>query len=132
MTKRRARVLYFSSLLAVLAVVQLNAQVEQLRGGFRPFSHPPGRVAYSWDMFAIRLDRCVVGWDPPLAIDGQRVARWHDRVPPLEFDTVFNDADWYLAAAGRGCQYRTQAATVAYLQCFRSNGTADEHRYNCP
>ncbi len=130
--KGRARVLYFSGLLAALAAVQLGAQVEQLRAGFRPFSHPPVRVPYSWDMFAIRLDRCIVGWDPPLEIEGQRVARWHDRIPAVEFDTVFNDADWYGAAAARGCQYRTQAATRTYLRCFRSDGTADERVYDCP
>ena len=54
-------------------------------------------------MFAIRLDRCIVGWDPPLEVEGQRVARWHDRIPAIEFDTVFNDSDWYVAAAARGC-----------------------------
>jgi hypothetical protein len=130
--KVRARVLYFGGLFAVLTAVQVGAQFEQLRAGFRPFSHAPTRVPYSWDMFAIHIDRCIVGWDPPLAVDGQHVARWHDRIPALEFDTVFNDADWYLAAAGRGCDYRTQAATTVYLKCFRSNGTADEHSYACP
>jgi hypothetical protein len=130
--KARARVLYFSGLLGLLVIVQLGALVEQFRSGFRPFAHPPGRVPYSWDMFAIRLDRCIVGWDPPLEVEGQRVARWHDRIPALEFDTVFNDSDWYEAAAGRGCQYRTRAATTTYLRCFRSDGTTDERSYACP
>ena len=83
-------------------------------------------------MFAIRLDRCVVGWDPPLDVDGQRVARWHDRLPDLEFDTVFNDADWYASAAERGCAYRTRAATTAYLKCFSSDGRTDERSFDCP
>jgi len=130
--KSRARAVYFALLLGTLAAVQLRAQVVQVQSGFRPLSHPPVRVAYSWDMFAIRLDRCVVGWDPPLAIDGERVARWHDRLPALEFDAVFNDANWYIAAAERGCIYRTQAATVAYLTCFSSSGKADERSYDCP
>jgi hypothetical protein len=130
--KARARVLYFAGLFGLLVAVQVRAQAQQLQSGFRPFSHPPVRVPYSWDMFAIRLDRCIVGWDPPLEVEGRRVARWHDRIPALEFDTVFNDVDWYRAAAARGCEYRTQAATIAYLRCFRSDGTADERAYDCP
>ena len=130
--KSRARPIYFALLLSLLAVVQLRAQVIQLQAGYRPLSHPPVRVPYSWDMFAIRLDRCVVGWDPPLNVDGERVARWHDRLPALEFDTMFNDADWYVSAAARGCEYRTRAATATYLKCFSSDGGVDERRYDCP
>ena len=130
--KSRERALYFALLLSLLALVQVRAQVVQLVAGFRPLSHPPVRVPYSWDMFAIRLDRCVVGWDPPLEVDGERVARWHDRLPALEFDAVFNDADWYAAAAARGCAYRTQAATTAYLRCFSSDGRTHERSFDCP
>ncbi|HTB76109.1 MAG TPA: hypothetical protein VK762_22825 [Polyangiaceae bacterium] len=130
--KSRARALYVAVLLGLLAAVQLRAQVVQLMSGYRPLSHPPTRVPYSWDMFAIRLDRCVVGWDPPLDVDGQRVARWHDRLPDLEFDTVFNDADWYASAAARGCAYRTRPATTVYLKCFSSDGRTDERSFDCP
>jgi len=128
----RGRVLYFGLLLSVLVAVQLRAQVVPLRSGYRPLRHPPVRVPYSWDMFAIRLDRCVIGWDPPLDVDGQRVARWHDRVPALEFDAVFNDIKWYEAAAARGCAYRTQVETIAYLRCFSSEGQANERSFDCP
>jgi hypothetical protein len=129
--KSRARVLYFALFLSLLVAVQLRAQVVQLEAGYRPLSHAPGRVPFSWDMFAIRLDRCVVGWDPPLEVDGQRVARWHDRLPAIEFDAVFNDVAWYEVAAQRGCAYRTQPATVAYLKCFSSDGRADERSFDC-
>jgi hypothetical protein len=129
--KSRARALYVAVLLSVLVLVQLGAQALQVQSGYRPLSHPPGRVPYSWDMFAIRIDRCVVGWDPPLEVDGQRVARWHDRLPTLEFDAVFNDADWYASAAARGCAFRTQAETTAYLKCFSSDGRVDEHAFDC-
>lgn len=128
----RARAIYVASLLAGLAVVQVAAQVAQVASGFRPLSHPPTRVPYSWDMFAIRLDRCVVGWDPPLEVDGELVARWHDREAPLEFDTVFNDASWYKANAARGCAYRTEARTVASLTCFSSDGGVHELSFDCP
>lgn len=130
--KSRARALYVAILLGVLAAVQLRAQVVQVLSGYRPLSHPPIRVPYSWDMFAIRLDRCVVGWDPPLDVDGQRVARWHDRLPDIEFDAVFNDADWYAAAAARGCAYRSHASTTVYLKCFSSDGRTNERSFDCP
>jgi hypothetical protein len=128
----RRRALYVAALLSGLALLQVGAQVLQVRAGFRPFAQPPVRVPYSWDMFAIRLDRCVIGWDPPLEVDGERVARWHDRLPLLEFDTVFNDADWYEAAAARGCAYRKEARTAAMLKCFRSNGEVHELGFDCP
>jgi hypothetical protein len=131
-TMRRARAVYVAALLVGLAALQVRAQVEQFRSGYRPFAHAPTRVPYSWDMFAIRLDRCVVGWDPPLQIEGQRVARWHDRLPDVEFDSIFNEASWYAAAAGRGCEYRTTPRTTAILKCFGSNGESHEFGFDCP
>jgi hypothetical protein len=128
----RVRALYFTTLLLALAVVQARAQVVQIASGFRPLAHPPIRVPYSWDMFAIRLDRCVVGWDPPLEVEGERVARWHDREAVIEFDTVFNDVAWYKEDATRGCAYRTQARTVASLMCFSSDGGVHGLSFVCP
>ena len=128
----RARLVYFGSLLAIMAIVQLRAQCQQVMSGFCPFSHPPTRVPYSWDMFAIRLDRCVVAWDPPLDIEGQRVGRWQDREPPFEFDTVFNDIAWYRSAVLRACTYRRGKPTIARLTCFRSDGEAHEFGFDCP
>jgi hypothetical protein len=130
--KSRHRALYVALLLMVLAAVQLRAQVLQLCAGYRPFAHPPTRVPYSWDMFAIRLDRCVVGWRPPLEIEGRSVARWHDREAPIEFDTVFNEAGHYVAAAERGCDYRRAPWTSAHLQCFSSDGGVREFTLDCP
>jgi hypothetical protein len=127
----RTRAVYVVSLLGVLAIVQLRAHVEQWLAGYRPLSHAPVRVPYSWDMFAIRLDRCVVGWDPPLDVEGEKVARWHDREPPIEFDTVFNDASWYMAAAARACAYHSPAPTKASLLCFSSDGRSHEYSFAC-
>jgi hypothetical protein len=112
--------------------MQVSAQIVQFASGFRPFSHAPTRVPYSWDMFAIRMERCVVTWDPPLDVDGERVSRWHDRLPGLEFDSVFNESDSYQAAAERGCSYRTGRPTVADLLCFGSDGGVHETSFHCP
>jgi hypothetical protein len=129
---RPGRYLYTGLLIVALASIQVSAQLGQLRSGFRPFAHAPTRVPYSWDMFAIRIERCVVRWDPPLDVDGERVARWHDRLPGLEFDSVFNDSDTYQAAAERGCAYRTARRTVADLLCFGGDGGVHETSFDCP
>jgi hypothetical protein len=130
--EHRGRYAYFAVLLVGLTTLQAYAQIRQVQSGFRPFSHAPARVPYSWDMFAIRIDRCVIGWDPPLRIDGESVARWHDRLSSMEFDTVFNDSDWYEAAAARGCGYSTAARTVARLTCFSGDGGVHEYGFYCP
>jgi hypothetical protein len=130
--RARAKVTYVAILLLCVAGVQVRAAFGQWAAGFRPFAHAPARVPYSWDMFAIRLDRCVVRWDPPLSIDGVRVARWSDRVWPIEFDSVYNDVDSYDAVAAAACAYRTAPATAIALECFLGDGGADDHSIACP
>jgi hypothetical protein len=132
--KRRAVLpyVYCASLCAALAAGQLWAEYGQLRDGFRPFSRAPVRVAYSWDMFSIRIDRCAISWDPPLLVDGRLVSRWTDRTWPLEFDTVYNRAATYVGAASRGCRYRGSPETVARLVCVTSDGTVHERTFQCP
>jgi hypothetical protein len=128
----RLQLAYVVALLAFLAGLQLRAEAGQIAAGFRPFAHPPARVAYSWDMFAIRLDRCAVQWEPPLAIDGRLVSTWRDRVWPIEFDSVYNDVHSYDSVARAACAYRTAPATEARLQCFLADGGVDEHSFECP
>lgn len=89
-------------------------------------------MPYSWDMFAIRLDRCVVGWAPPLAIEGERVATWHDRAYALEFDTIYDHARQYAAAALAACAFRTSARTRVTLTCAESDGTMATDAVGCP
>ena len=125
--------LYCAVLCGALAATQVVAEYGQLRAGFRPFSHAPTRVPYSWDMFSIRIDRCAMTWDPPVQIDGESVARWTDRTWPLEFDTVYNRAETYLGAAARGCMYREPAKkTIARLVCVTSDGAVHEPKFVCP
>ena len=123
---------YVVLLIAALAGLQVRAEIGQIAAGFRPFVHPPSRVAYSWDMFAIRMDRCAIRWDPPLSIEGQQVARWRDRVWPIEFDSVYNDIRSYEIVSTAACAYRSAPATVVTLQCFLGDGGVDEHSVDCP
>jgi len=127
-----ARILYCAALLAGLVLVQARAELTQVERGYRPFLHAPSRVPYSWDMFAIRLDRCVLTWDPPLSVEGQRVGAWRDRTYPIEFDTVYNRVRDYGAAAVAACGFRTAARTRTSLTCATADGRIDRHAFDCP
>jgi hypothetical protein len=83
-------------------------------------------------MFAIRLERCAIRWDPPLAIEGKRVSTWHDRSFPIEFDTVYDRARAYYGAARTGCLFRSQTKTVTTVVCVHGDGTIDEGSAECP
>ncbi len=129
MTPRRLA--YFGAVLGLLVVVQAGAQVIQLRRGFRLFSVAPQRVAMSWDMFAIRIDRCEVTFDPPLSIEGKAVRRWHDRGAPLEWDTVYNDMPHWETGAKAACTYKT-GPTKIHLECATAQGEIVERSIDCP
>lgn len=123
---------YVACLCALLVGVQARALLVQVGEGFKPFRHPPSRVPFSWDMFAIKIERCTVAWDPPLSIEGKRVARWQDRGVPLEFDSVFNEATSYGDAAKRGCAYKVAQGTTARVDCAYSDGQVHELTVVCP
>ncbi len=131
MTPARWHGFYCLALLAALVLVQGRAEVRQWEGGYRPFGPAPVRVPYSWDMFAIRIDRCSIRWDPPIEIAGARVSRWHDRTFPLEFDTVYDRAQAYEGAAQLGCAFRTTPKTVFNLVCVHGDGLIDESSFAC-
>src|SRR5262249_39155039 len=73
---------------AGLVIVQALAFGAQIKAGFRPFGAPPRRVPFSWDMFAVRIERCDLRWDPPLPL-GDGVTHLHDMAPAVEWDPVF-------------------------------------------
>ena len=130
--QKQIKLVYIISLCTVLAGVQGTALRMQFHLGFRPVHHSPQRVAFSWDMFAIAIERCTVDWTPPLSIDGKSVARWQDRNLPLEFDSVFNRAADYEVAAKRACVYKTNAMTTALITCAGSDGQVHERTLRCP
>jgi hypothetical protein len=116
----RARRLGIALLLAGLVAVQAIAFGTQIRAGFRPFGGPPGRVPFSWDMFAVRIERCDLRWDPPLRL-GDDVARLHDVAAPLEWDPAYDRRDDYREVGRRGCVF-AQAPTRVTLRCFTPEG----------
>jgi hypothetical protein len=128
----QGRSLYCSLLLTSLVGIQLGAQIAQLRGGFRPFAHAPARVLFSWDMFAIAIDRCAVRWEPPISIEGKPVSAWRSRTARFEFDTVYNSVADYETAARAACAFKTSARTVARLVCLTRDGGIGEEDLDCP
>src|SRR3954469_15001752 len=85
-----------------LGTTQAVAFGAQLAAGFRPFGGPPGRVPFSWDMFAIRIERCDLRWDPPLPL-GTGVARLHDMAPLLEWDPTYDRREEYRMIGQEAC-----------------------------
>jgi hypothetical protein len=126
------RALYVIALSAVVIVVQVRAQALQVAGGYRPFGRAAKRVAFSWDMFAVRIERCAVTWDPPLLIEGKRVARWRDRGTYFEWDTAMADLDGYEQEALKACDFVTAPGTMIQLSCVNSDGGRSAERFRCP
>jgi hypothetical protein len=129
---RRLKYMYIACILALLVGVQVFAQAAQIASGYRPLTHAPARVPFSWDMFAIKIERCAVGWEPPLWIEGSPVKRWRDRSAAIEFDTVYDEAAYYDEAAAAGCAFKTSAATATTVTCASSDGEIRELRGLCP
>ena len=116
--------------LAPLVLVQAWAHVEQWALGFRPFAEPAHRVSFSWDMFAGRVERCVMRWDPPLVIGGRVLSSYDAMRPPVEWDVVWdNVADYEVAARSLACEHHS----TAELTCFvgASRGLELHRRVSC-
>jgi hypothetical protein len=128
----KKRAAYVVGLCLMFVVLQLSAQIVQLRSGFRPFGHAPKRVAFSWDMFAGGIERCAVAWDPPLSIEGKRIARWKDRGTYFEWDTAMANVESYEQTALDACDYRVAPATIVRMYCINSDGNASESWFRCP
>jgi hypothetical protein len=130
--RARLRMVYVVGLVAALAAPQVRAQVRQVRFGYRPFSTSPGRVSYSWDMFATRVERCDVRWDPPLVVDGRSVSHMSDRSAPVEFDTIYDDREDYRGFAYDACARFSTGPTMTTLRCALPSGQLVELHDPCP
>jgi hypothetical protein len=123
---------YFLGLCAILVVVQLRAQALQLVAGYRPFGHAATRVAFSWDMFAVGIQRCAVTWNPPLSVEGKSIVRWSDRGTYFEWDNAMSSIDGYEQEALDACDYRTATPTMVEMSCINSDGERSASRFRCP
>ncbi len=125
------RTVYFLALIALLVGVQLRAEIVQVKDGYKPFGAPPQRVPFSWDMFAVDIDRCAVSWDPPLTIDGRKVARFRDTGTYFEWDSVYDLAS-YKTVARAACKYKSAEDTAVRMTCARTTGALQEIYFACP
>ena len=109
------------AVLAVLVIVQGWALARQFALGFRPFRHAATRVPFSWDMFAIDIERCDVRWSPSLSPkDGRalRVARISELSPTPEWNPVFETSAQYARFAQAACERFGDYGAHATLTCF--------------
>jgi hypothetical protein len=114
------------ALIAILGSIQIYALAQQFRQGFRLFGSPPVRVPFSWDMFAPRIERCSLKWNPPLEIGGRLVADVHQLDAPFEWFPVWDRIRAYQAVA---CFYANPPTRVSMV-CFDSSG-AHEQELEC-
>jgi hypothetical protein len=118
---------------ALLFLPQAGALALQVRGGFRPFAHEPRRVPLSWDMFAVRIDRCDVEWDPPLPAPDAGDAglrRLSERGLRLEWFPVYALRSHYRDAAWRGCELARKPTQVR-LVCYTPEGRTVRDAFAC-
>lgn len=130
--KSGAELLYVACFLALLVGVQVRAEVLQVVRGYRPLTHTPGRVPFSWDMFTTHIERCDISWTPPLEVDGAKVSRWSDRTKAIEFDTVYDREVDYQLVAAQACAFRSKENTRASLACALPTGEVVEEIVPCP
>ena len=123
---------YVAAFLLFLVTPQAVALALQFHRGFRPFVHPPSRVALSWDMFAIEISRCDLRWNPPLDVVGHPLPSLRSAGQPLEWDPVFNNVEQYAAAGRYGCDYaRPNTPTRVSLTCATAEGQIVRDDFPC-
>lgn len=122
--------LYVAGFVLVLALVQGRALAQQYVSGYRPFGHPPSRVAFSWDMFATAITRCDVEWSPPLQVGDRTVGHLRDSGRTFEWDPVYDSVEGYTGAAHYGCAFGN-AATTATVRCVTFEGKLVNDAFRC-
>ena len=121
---------FVAAFLALLCLPQASALVLQVARGFRPFGAAPARVPFSWDMFANRVERCGVWWDPALEIPGLgRVEQLKDIEPGIEWDVVFDHAESYRDAGLALCRFA--GGRRVRLRCFKPDGSEWGNALEC-
>ena len=84
----------------------------------------------SWDMFAVRIERCDVAWSPPLPLGGG-VATLHGLAPPFEWNISWISREGYRRAGLDGCRFAAPETRVT-LRCFTPEGDRIDDVFACP
>ena len=118
-------------LVILLFGLQLAALAGQLRRGFRPFGAPPVRVPLSWDMFATRIERCTMGFQPAFPIaPGKELSNLTEAGEPIEWFPVFDRLETYRLVARASCK-QARPGTRIYLRCWLPDGTRPAFVHRC-
>ncbi len=117
--------------LVALALVQATMFAKQFYLGFVPMRTEPQRVPLSWDMFATRVERCNLRWDPPVRIEHTLWRDFSELHAPLEWQVIFDRTATYRTFARETCRY-TKVPTRILLHCHLPNGTQTDETLACP
>ncbi|HRI63699.1 MAG TPA: hypothetical protein PK156_05660 [Polyangium sp.] len=133
--RRRVRPYLAAIVILVLVLVQARAVFIQYERGYRLFRHEPSRVAFSWDMFAQRITRCDIEWNPPLkskSASDERIGRMRSLAPYFEWNPVLHDAADYLSLGRRACaKYGDGPARTFTLTCYYPGFRETRHVVAC-
>jgi hypothetical protein len=127
--------LYVMVFLLLLVGGQIRAFYHQFELGFRPFIHEPVRVPFSWDMFAVKSERCLLSWDPPLKATPIGVLKELKQFSaPFEWDVIYDSPESYQLAGQTGCSFDSglRSSTIKFrIRCFNLAGIEVEHEFPC-
>jgi len=118
------------ALLLLLGLGQAAALALQFQEGFRPFQTAPGRVALSWDMFATHIERCSLGWDPPLPAAEGPFFDLRQKSLALEWQAIADSRNGYRNIAAWACSHYHQPFH-ALLHCYLPNGKEETSAIEC-
>jgi hypothetical protein len=121
-------VLIFILFLFVPQAVQFS---RQFVNGYMPFLREPNPTFFSWDMFANRVERCVLEWNPPLDFPNHpQTTSLLQLAPKLEWGITYNHVADYEWARGWLC-WRSQKKARVGLNCFLPIGIEIKNELDC-
>jgi hypothetical protein len=122
-----AYVLSFVLFISVFQVIPFGVQFVH---GFRPFGREPIRVPFSWDMFATRVERCSIKWDPPIRGPGSGFSSLRQLGTLLEWDDIEDHIEDYRHIARWVCFVGSKTTRIR-LHCFLPTGIETDDEIKC-
>lgn len=114
-----------------LIIIQSGAFILQFREGFIPRKTVPVRVAFSWDMFATRIERCNATFTPPLAGLDPPLESLAKRSAPFEWMAICEPYEGCIAASKWACGF-AQSPTLVQIECYIPEGHKVVNEFECP
>ncbi|MGZ3649905.1 MAG: hypothetical protein ACXVB9_08005 [Bdellovibrionota bacterium] len=118
------------AVLLLLGVGQAAGLTRQFQRGFRPFRAAPGRVAFSWDMFATRIERCSLTWDNPIFETNGAFFDLRQKSRTIEWQAIADSRGAYRNIAAWVCS-RYHQPFHALLHCYLPDGKEETSAIEC-